>query len=835
MITGYKQLTGKYLKSSKKRAVLTIIGIMLSVALISTIGLFFYSLQMTEIEDAKNTYGAFHLMYKNADEDLVSKVTNNPKVSRSGLYSMSDTIKVDDKVSVSKVDATNKALELLPCKLVKGRMPENEKEAAIEKWAIPYVDKEAKVGSSIHFNNKEYKLVGILENNLQDQIDNKALILTKSNNINIKNSILLVEVSSKANLRATVDELKKLAPKDNVAENTFLLSVEGAAGQGSGLKGLYVTLGIIISIVVISTIAVIYNSFQISVVERIKQFGLLRAVGSTPKQIRRIVLREATFLAVIGIPLGLLCGVVAMYGIGFVFKLIGAESVYPMKTYISPKIMLLSAAVGIASVYISALIPAFFAGRISPLVAISSRLSITKEKIKKRKNKVTQRIIQKLFGFEGALASKNIRRNRKRYRITVFSIVISVVLFVTFKSFMDMAFTIGDTPNESNNMHFTVVSDGNKNNLLDDKIVEKLKAVSDVNKIYKAYSAYSFEAEINKSSEFKDVKDIGNIYDDTIANDNKKSIIQSYIEPYDEVSLESSKGYLQSGSIDKEELNKENGVIIIGKNTVLNYKTKKKYVGPLVNIKVGDEINVQFNSYEEQSDGQPKFGDGKIKKVKVLAILKDDPFNFRGPQEALRLISTKEVCEKLTGISSINPTSLDMTIKNVKNEESAKNNIENAIKSTPNLRLINDIDQNRKAKTSMLMVQILIYGFVIVVSLIGSVNIINTMTTNIILRKREFASLKSIGLTQRGLRKMIILEGMLYGIIGTIYGSIAGCGLSYLMYRGLNGVRDFNWPIPWKAIVIAGIAALVIGYLSVLAPLSRIKKENLIEAIREDY
>ena len=106
-------------------------------------------------------------------------------------------------------------------------------------------------------------------------------------------------------------------------------------------------IAIIIGIVVISTIAVIYNSFQISVVERIKQFGLLRAVGATPKQIRKIVVREASLLAAIGIPLGLLCGVIAIYGISFVFKLIGGDSVLPMKMTISTTVMAISGGVGL--------------------------------------------------------------------------------------------------------------------------------------------------------------------------------------------------------------------------------------------------------------------------------------------------------------------------------------------------------------------------------------------------------------------------------------------------------------------------------------------------------
>ncbi|WP_242851289.1 FtsX-like permease family protein [Clostridium sp. DMHC 10] len=243
---------------------------------------------------------------------------------------------------------------------------------------------------------------------------------------------------------------------------------------------MYSVVAVIIGIVLIATIAVIYNSFQISVVERIKQFGLLRAVGMTPRQLRVIVLREASILAVISIPIGLICGIIAINGISIAFKLIGADNFTLMKISISPSVILISAVIGIISVYLSALLPAYFAGRISPLVAISSKASITKEKIKRRKST----ILKTIFGFEGNLASKNIKRNKKRYRITVFSIVISVVLFVTFKSFMDMALNFNSTSNELSKIHFSVEENGKNSTgkTIDDDIINSINGLSVVKK-----------------------------------------------------------------------------------------------------------------------------------------------------------------------------------------------------------------------------------------------------------------------------------------------------------------------------------------------------------------
>jgi putative ABC transport system permease protein len=831
MISSYKQLTGRYLKAAKKRTILTILGIVMSVALISAIGLFFYSMQVSQVQEAKNNYGAFHLMFNKTDESLVAKITSNPKVSKYGFVSIGDEVKFSDKLTIGEIFATDKALELLPYRIKEGKFPEADKEIAVEKWVLSYLDKSAKVGDTIKFNNKEYKLAGILENSFQNQMDNKGVLLAKSNNIDKNKAVLVLEISEKTNLKSAIEELKSLAPSETVVENSLLIAMQGA-GNFREMLPIYIVVGIIIGIVVVATIAVIYNSFQISVVERIKQFGLLRAVGTTPKQIRRIVLREATILALIGVPLGLLIGILAMYSITLAFKIIGGDSVFVVRTSISPMILLISGIVGVISIYISALIPAFFAGKISPLVAISSRNSITKEKIKRRKNI----LMQKMFGFEGALASKNIKRSRKRYRITVFSIVISVVLFITFKSFMDMSMTVTSSPNESKNVHFSVVRDDQATEekmKIEDKIVEDLKGISTVDKVYKVYENHDFEAKISSNKNIKEVEDIGSIYKANPSIGSDENIVGASIGVYDKDALEATKKYISSGTIDIEKLNTENGVILINKSRIYNSRSDNSYYGPVANLKVGDEIAIQYSDIVEK--GQPtEFGKGKIKKVKIAAITEDDPFNFRGSQSGLKLITTEEMAAKLTERTDIKPINLSIVLKDVKAEDASKEQIENVLKSNPSLNLINNIDQNRKDKTSMLMIQILIYGFVIVVSLIGSVNIINTLTTNIILRKREFAALKSIGLTQKGLRKMITLEGLLYGIAGTVYGSIAGCLLSFAMYTGLNGARELPWNIPWDSVIIAGVSAIVIGYLSVLAPLRRINNENLIEAIREE-
>lgn len=825
MISNYKGITGKYLKSNKKRTIMTIMGIVLSVALISTIWLFFVSIISAEEDSMKQSAGSYHIAFSNLEDSTISKIVNNTSVSRSGFILKGDKVKLNDKLTTEELIANDKALELMPYKTKEGKMPNKVGEVAVENWILRYIDSKAKIGNNIKINDKQYKLVGIIENSISNQFSSSGLILTSDNNLDKSKAMLLVEIGSKKHLRKSINELEALTDKKNYSENAYLLTVQGAGGDSFN-NAYYSVMAVVITIVVIVTIAVIYNSFQISVVERIKQFGLLRAVGSTPKQIRKIVFREASILAFIAIPLGLICGCLAMVGIYIAFVIIGGSGMNFIKLDFSPKIFIVCSLIGLLAIYVSAMIPAYFAGRISPLVAINGGSNIKKEKIKKRKNF----LINKIFGFEGTLAEKNMKRSRKRYRITVFSIVISVALFITFKSFADMSFTVTDINNESGKVNYVISNNEERNNADFTGIKKKVNESNFINKSYFSYKTISFNGLMDKTKEIDMVKNIEGVYKNKKYENEDYSAIKVNLQILDEDNLQTAKKYLQSGTLDLDKINKENGVIVVAKNKISDMKNKKSYVGPMTNLSVGDKIFLQL-----YKDENAKVEDGKFNSVKVEGTFKEDPYARSYSEEKLTIMTTKQVAEKLVNEGEINPYQLNIILNNIKDESKATPELDNIVSEDSSLQLINEIDQNKKSKSGVLMVEILLYGFVIVVSLIGSVNIVNTLTTNIILRRREFAILKSIGLTQKGLRKMIILEGLLYGIMGSIYGGIVGTGLSYLLFKSFSEIREIQFVVPWQAIGIATFFALLIGYLSVLSPIARINKDNLIDTVREEY
>ena len=289
-MNSYKEITNKYLKHNKKRSILTICGVILSVALITSIGLFIKSMQNTFVQDAIRDYGSFHVSITNSDDKGYSQITNNPKIEKVGLGEKWDKSSLKSSKSIELTKFNKNALELLPYKAVEGRLPKAEGEIALENWIINYLDNSPKIGDNVKLKLsngeiKEFKLTGFIKNNAYNQYRGIATGITYSDKFNISKSTIFMSISKKADISDTVKELK--GTFKNVGTNEEYIRLLGEGENKDINNSLYSIAAFIIGIVVIATVAVIYNSFQISVVERIKQFGLLRAVGATPAQIKR--------------------------------------------------------------------------------------------------------------------------------------------------------------------------------------------------------------------------------------------------------------------------------------------------------------------------------------------------------------------------------------------------------------------------------------------------------------------------------------------------------------------------------------------------------------------
>lgn len=661
LISSYKQLSSKYLKGNMKRTILTLIGIILSVALISTVGLFMKGSQLSQIENIKKVNGfSFHLGISNYDEALLNKIKYNPQIASYGLMSQGGIVPVGNgDVSVQKNFADHSALAFLTYSLADGRLPANEHEAAVDSWTLPFLKKGLQIGDSFELDGQTYQLVGLLDNRAYTQKVKVGRFLTYKHDFAIGEGRILAEINEKADFREVIDEIKSLTKDENLVINEEMIRVLKPGSNQSILA----VLVIVISIVVIATVVVIYNAFQISVVERMKQFGLLRSIGATRKQIRQIVMREAAVLAVIAIPVGLVCSIVAVAALQSIFSIILEDGAGVSFFHIDWWILFISSIITLTAVLASSYYPAFFAGRISPLLAISSRLSIKKEAIKKHKNNV----VKKPFSFPMSMALKNVKRNKNRYTITILSIIISSVLFITFSSMMDIAFA--------------------------SNYVKNLSAKTDL-------SIYLKQDHDDSSTERQQILEL-------------------------------------------------------------------------------------------------------LKSVENVSGVKEQDLHFE--------IELKDKTQSVT------------TVAHIKESVGKKHAIS----------IANHIDENKVKQDSELVIKVLVYSFITVISLIGSVNILNTITISIIIRRKELAALKSIGMSHRDLKKMIIYEALIYGFFGSLQGIFFGCILSYIIYLAVSGALRVEWTIPYEACLITFVSALFISFLSVLLPLRKIQKDNLIDVIRE--
>ena len=519
------KLTIKNLKLNKKRTIVTVIGIMLSVALITAVASMYSSLVASLIRYEVAQKGHFHVVYYDVPSQEIETFRNNRQIQSLYLtqnigYAKLENSKNDYKPYAYVKAFTKESLENLSVKLVDGRLPENNNEILIPTHLKTNGRVELNIGEEITLDigrrvdtedgvelnqsnplhlydvddesyeelgfssvleekivdttTKTYKIVGIIErpasniesysapgytfitylddNNITGNMDIFAEYTKKGskNYLNVTANILDVDeeafriLNTEEVSKLTQDEVSKLYDrlgeiKYDYAVNDYLIMLENNPIKAAGIGGLETVIAIVCVIIVITSVFCIKNSFDISITEKTKQYGMLRSVGATKKQIRKNVFYEATILGAIGIPLGIVAGILASVILVYVVNIflasgIGVELEFVFKFSIIA--IILAIILGIVTIYLSAIRSAFRASKVSPIESIRNSANI---KIKAKKIKGSK-IINKLFGIGGQISYKNLKRNKKKYRTTVISIIVSVAVFIALTGFMNSAF-----------------------------------------------------------------------------------------------------------------------------------------------------------------------------------------------------------------------------------------------------------------------------------------------------------------------------------------------------------------------------------------------------------
>ena len=689
----------------------------------------------------------------------------------------------------------------------------------------------------IDTHKEEYKIVGIINKpgfELGSQVTT-AITYLDINTMKDKDSI---NVSIKSNKPKEIYDIAAVIAKNlgwkteklygdegssyynniyhkNLHFNEHLLRLQSASAYDNINEGIDKIIILVTSLVIICTIATVYNAFSISISERKKQFGILNSIGATKAQTTKLVLMEAFIVSVIGIPMGLIAGT---FAIDVVFKIIGSfykSSIIGelgLRVVYSPTIIILSAIIVIITILISAILPAIQATKISPLEAIKNSSNLKIGKVKGSK------IVRALFKAEGVLAYKNLRRNKKKFRITLFSLIISVVIFISFSGFMNLFINAQKVNYGQQNYDLNLSSSSE----MDEKSLEELKNIDGVDRVVATndygMGIYVPENKINKENEDL-INDSGYFSIETVDNKTVYDIVNCSTKlPGD---FDINKINLKEGSFDKKDAIKENGVILVRKSYY--EEPGKKYELELTNYKVGDTVKAYTIEYD---------GEKELKKeidLRIMGITDDMPIgNDQYNSMGLDFITYDEVGKKF----GLDASTTGLYI-NTNGDEDARNLVKD-IANQYGYDVTDKMEEIKSMEDTLMVMQIFVYGFVTVISLVSMTNIINTISTNINLRKRELAIIKSIGVTPKGFNKMIYLESFLYGALALLYGIPIGVGLIYVMSKILGEVIDVGMIIPYNAIIICIVGVFLITFIASYIPIKKLNKENIIENIRQE-
>ena len=599
--------------------------------------------------------------------------------------------------------------------------------------------------------------------------------------------------------------------------NTTLLSYKGYALSDNALQMFFTLAAIIIAIVIVASVFVIRNSFAISITEKTRLYGMLSSNGATSRQIRHNVIFEGFVLAPIGIPLGILLGVgvvailIQLLNVLLSDMLNGTSFIYSVPVFA----LVLAAALSLLTILFSTLGSAFRASKIAPIDAVRGNNDI---KIKKKKQKAYKcpKFIKKLFGMGGEIAYKNLKRSKKKYRTTVISIVVSVAVFIAVSSFIQYG-------TEYSAKYYHEIDYNLSVDRVDfykefDEINADFETLSQLDGVENCRLEGVLGGYIKRTDELKDVlTDDASIYNITSA---ESDFYYLELLAFDDVTY---KQKLKELGLDYNEV-KDKGILINN----FEYLDENEHLqkGELFKADKVKSLTVR-ESNDPANDEYYKSFD--VETAKVYNSTPEALKHFRPSESDVYLLVSFDTLKNNYDIDYL---SAGIYI-NAENANELEETISN-LNGGQTFAVYNVEKMANMYNAMTLVISIFAYGFIIVISLIGVTNIFNTITTNMRLRSKEFAMLKSIGMTKREFNRMIRLESLFYGIKSLIIGIPLGllAGLGIFKAFSINLATDFV--VPYSAIAISIVFVFAVVWLIMRFSISKVQKQNIIETIRND-
>lgn len=851
------KLTYRHLKENKGRTVVTTLGICVSVAMITAVFVAMASFLNLFGEIGKISSGNWDACYYYLNQSQIEQVEKDSRISKVGLKygGENKSFQIKNPTSYKRGTADmiigdKSYFEMVLTGNFDGKVPANENEVAVEK---NFLDKngmkDAKVGDKIvltqgqrqlddgsyvtgsYFDKgekfvpsgdeKEYTITAILHTNPATKYSSvwRGISEDELKNGDICAYFTLTKHDSSA--YSTIEAIQKDYKIDDYQANEDVLASYLSGRQDGFLVTMLPIVLVVLILIVIASVMLIYNAFGMSLSERVRYLGMLASVGATKSQKRKSIYFEGAILGAIGIPVGILAGIL---GIGITLKLVGHkiistgmivgvnDSNMQMKTVVPAWAIIGIILVSIFTIFISAFIPARKASKITPIDAIRQRQEI---KVKPKKLKAPK-YIKKIFGYEGELAYKNLKRNGKKSRLITVSIALSIVLFISCNYFCSMFIQASGYEKTIPYQIYAVISLEHKKELED-----ALDKMQNVDKYYvdMVNSNYS----LGKKGNLKDT-DIKNL----------SHYNSSYAKLFENGSVTMAIHY-----IDDSEFNKlcQNNDIdynsFYGKNVkclLLNNLTHKQDTSKVFNNSIIGQHIAERDEFVNEGDEPLDFEVGGLVKYDKNSL----PCSFVPANVVGVFVPYSQYVNVIEKGLEPNDVRLAMCIETDEHKEVAENLTTLLNENDFGGNYVSDnVDALETMNTVIFIIQVFVYGFITLISLITIANIINTISANIALRRKEFAMLKSVGTTPKGFSKMVSLESVFYALKAVIFGVPISVLISVILNKML-GESSIPYHFDIKLYLSVIIIVFVLISITMIYSVRKLKDDNIIEALKED-
>ncbi len=878
-----KSFTLRSLSRNKKRTAVTIIGVIISAAMITAVTTFFASflslLQRSVIADQGNWHAAIH----DAPADSLGTIEHSGTADSitytrelgCALIDSDNTSDTNAKPYLIVQQYSETGFEQMSVVLTEGRLPQSSNEVIVSKTLARGSDTSYSIGDELKLNlghrftpegtqlndndyyyyqtNEEgtetfterfqperemtFTVVGIMESptfelswsagfGVLGYIDTAAL--SADDTVNVYMTLPSPDRSMFKTVPALAEEAGISA--DNVEFNNDLLRYSGIVRDDNVYDFIMGFAAVIIIIIIVASISLIYNAFAISVSERTRQMGLLSSIGATKRQKRSSVYFEGLFIGAIGVPVGILAG---LGGMGITLAAIqplmanffNVPGDVKMTLVLMPVALIADVVFSALTIFISVWIPARRASRITPIDAIrqTGDIRLTRRAVK------TSKLTRILFGFEAEVALKNLKRNRRKYRSTVFSLVISLVLFLTVSTYAQMTTTISGATQYGANfdiqISYSTMSDAAR-----DALSQQVRAQEGITSFSRTVSLNGHIPvpgdDLSENAKIYAIYPEGGDYPITLVALDDQSFT-AYAKT--------------AGSNPADYTDPQHPMAILinqGQDFVPTKEGKlKKASGDiLLNVRPGDSFPFTIGDIPEESGEPKKPADfeliiGAVTDERPMGQLIGGFYNpiFVVSQSALSAL-LQDISQEHTGkylsYSDYMTTQDDVALEkklNDLNERAQRGyyvfNIHSAARSEQSLNTF---------------LGVFIYGFITLISLICIANIFNTVSTSIALRRREFAMLRSVGMTPQSFNRMVRFESIFYGLKGLLWGLPISVFIAWVLYRLQLSVLSSEFTLPWVNYGFGVLMILVIVFSTMMYATHRIKKENIIDALKSE-